>query len=147
MKEIKRTVGKGDIIITPKNLEAIGVKMGQHISIRKFHASITPKQLRFVHAYFQFCIEAGGEAVGHYDAHSFWTDAKGWLKATHPIKEFERITLSDMTQPELEKILRIIDLEYIQEKIGIDTLQFWCDYQKFKDSGTEMEYDEWAASQ
>ncbi len=143
MREITKTLGNADIVITKNNLSALGIKEGHKISIKKWHPQITLKQLRFVHAYFGFCIEHGGERVGHYDAHAFWTDAKAWLKAAHPIAEFQRITLSDMTMEALEKILRIIDLEYIQEIIEIDTSLFWAEYEDWIASGTELEFDEW----
>jgi|WetSurMetagenome_2_1015567.scaffolds.fasta_scaffold34565_7 hypothetical protein len=144
--EIIKTSGQDGIKLTSLELETIRVKPGQKVSITKWVNSITPEQLRFVHAYFRFCIKSGGDQAAHYDAHAFWTDAKGWLKLKYPHdKDYAKITLSNMKMIQLEKILRVIDLELMQEKLEIDTSKFWCDYENYKNSGTEQPFSEWIA--
>ena len=142
--DIHKTAGPTGIQLSLKELETIKVKEGQRVIITKWVKSITPEQLKFVHAYFQFCIRSGGEQSAHYDAHSFWIDAKSWLKLKYPYdKDYEKITLANMGMLQLEKILRVIDLELIQEKLEIDTSIFWIDYANYKNSGTEQPFSEW----
>jgi hypothetical protein len=145
--EIIKTVGKLDILITRNQLSAIGIKEGNKIRIEKYTPQITSAQLRFVHAYFQFCINSGGDQAAHYDAHAFWTDAKGWIRIKYPYdKDYEKITLSNMSMLKLEKILKVIDLELMQERLEIDTSFFWTDYQNWKDSGTDQSFSDWINS-
>lgn len=143
--QITKTYNNPDgIIISPIELKQMNVKLGQKVKAGKWHPEITTKQRKFVHAYFNFCIDNGGEQSAHYDAHAFWTDAKGWLRKKYPYKEeYQEISLSSITMLLLEDIVKIIDYELIQEILEIDTSLFWKNYQDWKDSKTDLDFREW----
>jgi len=143
MAQIIKTVSNNGIILTIKELAAIGLHPGHKVVSEKFETKITDHQREILFCYYRYCIDHGLKECGHYSVDGVHEDVKAWCNEVHPGDFGGNVSIKRMKKPVFELFWKTVDLEYMQELAHIDTSIFWADYQQWKDSGTEVEFKVW----
>lgn len=143
MNVIVKSVGVHGLTLLPKELLAIGIKQGQRAKIEKWVPAISNDQRAMLFAYYQFCIDHGLKELGHYSVDGVHEDVKAWCNEVHPGDFGGNISITRMNKLVFDLFWKTVDLEYFQLLGGIDTSEFWKEYQDWKDSGTEMKFRKW----